>query len=264
MLTLDLQARADAATARAGACAQDGAAQPPHCQAAGAASSRDSSRVSGGQQQAARNHDGAHGETASGWEHDSFVEVPVTSDGLCNAVLIWFEADLGGGHSLSSWHGGSHSLKRQPADGSAAGTPDVDDHGCSTGSDGAGERHSEAPVNGHHPDGLVRAAVASSWSQGIQYLDGVRAQRVRSRPSAYSESLMCYKCSATSPVDDPLIISQNGNRVDTSTQGKSIELRVRQDAGQLHFASDPPQRRPRHAYLPRWHFDMVRAAHSKT
>lgn len=41
-------------------------------------------------------------------------------------------------------------------------------------------------------------------------------------------------------------------------QGGTMELRVRQDSGQLHFSSAPPQRRPRHAFLPRWHFDMVR------
>ncbi len=34
-------------------------------------------------------------------------------------------------------------------------------------------------------------------------------------------------------------------------------MRVRQDTGQLHFASVPGARRPRHAYIPRWHFDMV-------
>ena len=42
-----------------------------------------------------------------------------------------------------------------------------------------------------------------------------------------------------------------------SAQGASMELKVRQDSGQLHFSSAPPQRRPRHAFLPRWHFDMV-------
>ena len=44
-------------------------------------------------------------------------------------------------------------------------------------------------------------------------------------------------------------------------QGESVSVRVRQDAGQLHFASDPPQRRPRHAFLPRWHFDMLGDTH---
>lgn len=32
---------------------------------------------------------------------------------------------------------------------------------------------------------------------------------------------------------------------------------MRQDVGQLHFCSTPPARRPRHAFLPRWHFDML-------
>ena len=40
-------------------------------------------------------------------------------------------------------------------------------------------------------------------------------------------------------------------------QGAAVEVQVRQDAGQLHFAADPPGRRPRHAFLPRWHFDML-------
>jgi hypothetical protein len=44
-------------------------------------------------------------------------------------------------------------------------------------------------------------------------------------------------------------------------QGGTVTVRVRQDAGQLHFASDPPQRRPRHAFLPRWHFDMLGDTH---
>lgn len=47
-------------------------------------------------------------------------------------------------------------------------------------------------------------------------------------------------------------------------QGDSVEVRVRQDSGQLHFASDPPARRPRHAFLPRWHFDMLADAQRNT
>ena len=259
MLTLDLQARANAATAEAGACAQDGAAQRPGCHGEEAPSGQDSSRAFHRQQEAPRNHSGARGEAASGWEHDSFVEVPVTADGLCNAVLVWFEADLGGGHSLSSWHWGcdSASENRQPSDGSAAGTPDSDGRGCRTGSGSDGERRPDAQRNGVESDAPNRAVVASSWSQGIQYLDGVRAQRVRFTPSAYDMfrvkpaehlHLVVKSCQATL-----------ATRYTSLTQGKSIELRVRQEAGQLHFASEPPQRRPCHAYLPRWHFDMVRA-----
>ena len=33
---------------------------------------------------------------------------------------------------------------------------------------------------------------------------------------------------------------------------------MRQDLGQIHFSSRQAGRgRPRHAYIPRWHFDMV-------
>lgn len=36
-----------------------------------------------------------------------------------------------------------------------------------------------------------------------------------------------------------------------------MALTVRQDRGQFAFASRPPQCRPRHAIVPRWHYDMV-------
>lgn len=40
-------------------------------------------------------------------------------------------------------------------------------------------------------------------------------------------------------------------------QGGVVEVRVRRDGGSLVFTGDPPPRRPRHAFLPRWHFDML-------
>ena len=40
-------------------------------------------------------------------------------------------------------------------------------------------------------------------------------------------------------------------------QGKSVKLEVQQDSHQILFSMVPPQRRPRHAFIPRWHFDMV-------
>ncbi|KAL4447971.1 hypothetical protein ABPG75_005190 [Micractinium tetrahymenae] len=40
-------------------------------------------------------------------------------------------------------------------------------------------------------------------------------------------------------------------------RGSSVQLRARHDAGQFVFTSSPPQCRPRHALVPRWHFDMV-------
>ena len=36
-----------------------------------------------------------------------------------------------------------------------------------------------------------------------------------------------------------------------------MKLRVQQDMSQIVFSSVPAQRRPRHAFVPRWHFDMV-------
>ena len=185
VLTLDLQARANAATAKAGACAEDSAAPSVDSQTGGAPSDHDSSRPFHGQRQGPRNTNGAHSPQDSGWEHDSYVEVPVTADGLCNAVLVWFEADLGGGHSLSSWHGGcgSHSVDGQLSDTSAAGTPGFDGHGRLNGAVGSsGDQRSAGLVSGPEPDGPTGAAIASSWSQGIQYLDGIRAQRVRVEP----------------------------------------------------------------------------------
>ncbi len=40
-------------------------------------------------------------------------------------------------------------------------------------------------------------------------------------------------------------------------RGSSVEVRVRQDSGQYIFTTTPQQCRPRHAMVPRWHFDMV-------
>ena len=40
-------------------------------------------------------------------------------------------------------------------------------------------------------------------------------------------------------------------------QGATLSLRVRQDSGQYVFTTAPPQCRPHHALVPRWHYDMV-------
>ena len=41
-------------------------------------------------------------------------------------------------------------------------------------------------------------------------------------------------------------------------QGTEIQVTVRQDRGQVHFAAAAAGfGRPRHAHIPRWHFDMV-------
>ena len=36
-----------------------------------------------------------------------------------------------------------------------------------------------------------------------------------------------------------------------------MKVRVQQDSDQILFSSVPAQQRPRHAFIPRWHFDMV-------
>lgn len=53
------------------------------------------------------------------------------------------------------------------------------------------------------------------------------------------------------------IMSFKPSPVTRSLQGAKVSVRVRQDAGQLHFAAEPGAKRPRHAWVPRWHFDMV-------
>lgn len=47
--------------------------------------------------------------------------------------------------------------------------------------------------------------------------------------------------------------------IDTRTleKGTTIQLRVRQDSGQIVFTPTPPPARMRHALAPRWHYDMV-------
>ncbi|KAK9846546.1 hypothetical protein WJX81_006344 [Elliptochloris bilobata] len=40
-------------------------------------------------------------------------------------------------------------------------------------------------------------------------------------------------------------------------KGDAVSVRVRWDMGQLHFAAHVPAGRARHAFVPRWHFDMV-------
>ena len=39
--------------------------------------------------------------------------------------------------------------------------------------------------------------------------------------------------------------------------GPSVTVRVRRDAGQILFTSDPPPTRPRHSNIPQWHYDML-------
>ena len=42
--------------------------------------------------------------------------------------------------------------------------------------------------------------------------------------------------------------------------GPPVTVRVRRDAGQILFTSDPPPTRPRHSNIPQWHYDMLNDA----
>ncbi|KAK9917705.1 hypothetical protein WJX75_007354 [Coccomyxa subellipsoidea] len=55
----------------------------------------------------------------------------------------------------------------------------------------------------------------------------------------------------------PATCSGRWNAVVFWFKGAKVLVRVRQDAGQLHFSAKRGAKRPRHAWVPRWHFDMV-------
>lgn len=142
---LDLQARLDAALARHAAAANDGGAAPCNGSsskhgAAEEASSPPSSSASSSRE------DGPKDEEVA-WEHDEWLEVPVTADGHWNAVVFWFDVHAGGGAVVTSWGEGRGSR----------------DAATSGSSQAAG---SEAAAEGQS------AAAASSWGQAVQYLDG--------------------------------------------------------------------------------------------
>lgn len=138
---LDLQARVDAALAR---------------QAAAANSNSDSAAASGSQGAEAAEEANSPPSSASGsrneseeeaaWEHDAWLDVPVTAAGHWNAVAFWFEVHAGGGAAVTSWGEGRGSEASSGDGGEAA----------------AGE----AAAEGRTP------AAAPSWGQAVQYLDG--------------------------------------------------------------------------------------------
>ena len=261
VLTLDLQARVDAVAASRAAspgdhgsverCNSDARDRVPHWSAAsGPAASRQRCGSSIGDSPAA----------SPQWEHDAAVEVAVIADGLCNAVLVWYQAEFGGGPTLSSWHPGVNGRS-----GGGGG-------GCS-----GDEPEATAAASCERAEDPSCAAVcATSWSQGLQYLDGVKASKARGGVSymqirqspAHCRLPLCQCCFGVQGLrraTPPLICnSQRHMCMLVPWQGEVVALRVCQDAGQLQFASDPPQRRPRHAYLPRWHFDMVRCSGCET
>ena len=164
-LTLDIQARVDAALALDTASSAEDCRTDHHNIAVndGVPVQRDGSASAARQQHRPLADD----SLASGpeWEQDEVVEVPVTADGLCNAVLVWFEADLGDEQMLSSWNACSSCS----SEGSGGGGSD----GRQAGSGQACRDRADVASSG--------TAFAASWSQGLQYLDGVRARKARAR-----------------------------------------------------------------------------------
>jgi hypothetical protein len=96
------------------------------------------------------------------------MEVAATADGVCNAILIWFEADLGGGHRLSSWHACSSRGSEGDDGGSSGG-----------GQRGGGQRGGSEARCDPAGDASHGTAFAMSWSQGLHYLDGVPTNQAR-------------------------------------------------------------------------------------
>lgn len=70
-------------------------------------------------------------------------------------------------------------------------------------------------------------------------------------------SSMLHACKAHTSPAQSLNVSSSAL---LCVQGDTVLVRLRQDAGQLHFSSVEGSARPRHAHVPRWHFDMVQDA----
>ena len=99
---------------------------------------------------------GSNGGCAAAWELDTEVEVAVTADGECNAIVLWMEVHAGEEPGAVVTSGGGASGSR------ACGS-------SSSGSIGSSEGSSEG--GGTTPPCLPAPAVASSWEQGVQYVD---------------------------------------------------------------------------------------------
>ena len=155
VLTLDLQSRLDAAAAVNAALSAETCTEKQNdvdFVTSGSPSGQNGTGAAGRQHR--RPSAGASSAGGSAWEHEALVGVAATADGLCNAVLVWFEADLGGGHRLSSWR----ACDSCGSEGGDAGSNGGRRCACS-----------DAPCG--------QAWDAKSWSQGLQYLDGVRANK---------------------------------------------------------------------------------------
>lgn len=100
VLTLDLQARVDALTARG--------SQVSHSTSHTAEHSTSGPRGKGSSGSSI--HSSAVAKLGAGtavleaaWETDDTLFIPAIADGICNAVVFWNEADMGAGYTLTSF-----------------------------------------------------------------------------------------------------------------------------------------------------------------
>ena len=129
------------------------------------------------------------------WEVDDTLFIPAVADGICNAVVFWNEADMGAGYTLTSFEPQSstpqspcesHTLgsipkaPSSPSGGDFSFNKKMEARAVLDGVDiiGADDESSELE-KGVQATGVCVRALASSWPQGVQYLDGIHVKKVR-------------------------------------------------------------------------------------
>ena len=103
------------------------------------------------------------------WEHDATIRVPVTSDGVWNAVAFWIDADLGDGDVLGGF-GVDDVEERENAPANAgASEGEREGEGEGEGEGGSSVSTTATPTTGAPTAG--RRFLAETWSTAVQYLD---------------------------------------------------------------------------------------------
>ncbi len=102
--------------------------------------------------------------------------------------------------------------------------------------------------------GLSHCFCAKSWGPANRLSPRLACKHEGYLPVCVNQPHICslrYLAIPWQPLIEPC------DRHREALQGSSVEVRVRQDHGQIVFSSNPSPRRARHAYLPRWHFNML-------
>ena len=234
---LDLQARVDAALARQAAAANSNS---DSAAASGSQGAEATEEASSPPSSASDSRNGSEEEAS--WEHDAWLDIPVTAAGHWNAVAFWFEVHAGGGAAVTSWGEGRGSEAARADDGEAA----------------AGE----AAKAGGAP------AAATSWGQAVQYLDGqavTAGSSVRLRVRQDSGQLVFTsdppQCRPRHAIGEhvavaaalPAVLLAGANGMGWRNVHSCMpKLPSSTLATHLHH---PPSLPP--SAVPRWHFDMV-------